>query len=91
MKAGSWLRVPVLGLDELRDVVYESTMPIVPVRYPRSMPWEVAIGLRKDRTPKDLIAPLSASWTVGEVVLAAGRRRAGGYGYETVATVPLGS
>ena len=90
VKCGSWLRVPVLGLDELRDVVFESTMPIVPVNHPRSMPWEVAVPLRKDRTPKELVAPLTASWTVGEVVVAAGRRRAGSYGYETVATIPLG-
>jgi hypothetical protein len=90
VKAGSWLRVPVLGLDELRDVVFEATMPIVPVHHPKSLPWEVAIPLRKERSPKDLLAPLSASWTVKEVVLAAGRRRSGGYGYETMATIPLG-
>ena len=90
VKAGSWLRVTMLGLDELRDVVYETTMPIVPVNHPKSMPWEVAIPLRKDRSPKELIAPLSGTWTVKEVVLAAGRRRAGTYGYETVATIPLG-
>ena len=90
VKAGSWLRVPVLGVDELRDVVFEATMPIVPVTHPKSLPWEVAIPLRKDRSPKDLIAPLSASWTVKEVVLAEGTRRGGTYRYETVATIPLG-
>ena len=90
VKAGSWLRVPVLGLDELRDVVFECTMPIVPVSHPKSMPWEVTIPLRKDRSPKELIAPLSASWKVDEVVLAEGTRRGGTHHYETVATIPLG-
>jgi hypothetical protein len=90
VKAGSWLRVPVLGLDELRDVVFETTMPIVPVNHPKSLPWEVTVPLRKDRSPKDLIAPLSASWTVEEVVLAEGTRRGGTHHYETVATIPLG-
>jgi len=90
VKAGSWLRVPVLGLDELRDVVFECTTPIVPVTHPKSLPWEVAIALRKDRSPKELIAPLAASWTVREVVLAEGTRRGGTYHYETVESIPLG-
>ena len=91
VKAGSWLRVTVDGLDELRDVVFEATTPIVPVTHPRSLPWEVAIPLRRDRSPKELVAPLpTTTWTVDEVVLAAGRRRAGGHGYETVATISLG-
>jgi hypothetical protein len=89
--AGSWLRVAIDGLDELRDVVFEATMPIVPVTHPKSLPWEVAIPLRRDRSPKDLVAPLPATtWTVSELVLAAGRRRATGHGYETVASIPLG-
>jgi len=91
VKAGSWLRAPVLGLDELRDVVFESTTSLVPVHHPKSLPWEVSVALRKDRSPKDLIAPLSASWTVKEVVLAAGIRRGGTYRYETIAAVPLGA
>ena len=90
VKGGSWLRVPILGLDELRDVVFESTMPIVPVNHPKSMPWEVAIPLRKDRTPRELAAPLSGSWTVSDVVVSAGLRLSGGYCYETFATIPLG-
>ena len=87
---GSWLRAPVTGLDELRDLVFEVTMPLVPVTHPKSMPWEVAIVLSRARAPKELVHPLSASWTVREVVLAKGTRTAAGHGYETVEAFPLG-
>ena len=80
----------VEGLDELRDVVFECTTPIVPVNHPKSLPWEVAIPLHKGRTGKELVAPLTGSWTVKEVVLAEGTRRGGTHHYETVATIPLG-
>jgi hypothetical protein len=91
VRSGGWLRVLVLGLDELRDVVFECTTPIVPVYHPKSLPWEVAIPLHKGRTGKDLIAPLSGSWSVKEVVLAEGTRRGGVHRYETLASVPLGA
>lgn len=86
---GSWLRVPVEGLDELRDVVYEVTAPIIPITHPKSLPWEVAIPLRRDRSPRELVHPISGSWRVGEVVLAAGRRTKDGHGYETVEAIAL--
>jgi hypothetical protein len=87
---GSWLRVELLGLDELRDVVFEATMPIVPVSHPKSLPWAPVLPLRKDRSPKELVHPLSGRWTVGEVVLARGVRDRDGHGYETVESFPLG-
>jgi hypothetical protein len=87
---GEWLRVEVLGLDELRDVVFEATTPIVPITHPRSVPWTPVVPLRRDRSPKELVHPLSGSWAVGEVVLAAGTRSKAGHGYETVASFPLG-
>jgi hypothetical protein len=90
VKHGEWLRVTIDGLDELRDVVFEATMPIVPVSHPKSMPWEVAIVLRRSRSPIELVRPLAGSWTVGEVVLAEGSRRGGSYHYETVESIPLG-
>ena len=90
VRSGGWLRVTVLGLDELRDVVFECTTPIVPVMHPKSLPWEVAIPLHKGRTGKELVAPLTGSWTVREVVLAEGTRRGGLHHYETVAAIPLG-
>jgi len=90
VRSSGWLRVLIEGLDELRDVVFECTTPIVPVTHPRSLPWEVAIPLHKGRSGKELVAPLSGSWTVREVVLAEGTRRGGVHHYETVASIPLG-
>jgi hypothetical protein len=87
---GTWLRSPVDGLDELRDVVFEATVPIVPVTHPKSLPWAVALPLSRDRAPKELVHPLDVRWTVGEVVLAKGRRTSEGHGYETVHAFRLG-
>jgi 2'-5' RNA ligase len=87
---GEWLRAPVDGLEELRAVVFESTTPIVPITHPNAKPWEVSIVLSRGRSPKELVHPLSGSWTVGEVVLAKGTRNAAGHAYETVETIPLG-
>lgn len=87
---GEWLRVEVTGLDELRDVVFEATTPIVPITHPKSLPWTPVLPLRKDRSPKELVQPLTASWSVGEVVIAEGTRRGGAYHYETIESFPLG-
>ena len=86
---GEWLRTPVSGLEELTEVVFDVTEPIVPRTHPNN-PWEVAIVLSRSRAPKELVHPLSAGWTVGEVVLAKGARTKAGHGYETVETIPLG-
>ena len=88
-KHGEWLRTPVSGLEELTEVVFEVTEPIVPRTHPNN-PWEVAIVLSRSRSPKELVHPLSASWTVGEVVLAKGTRSKAGHGYETVESFRLG-
>src|SRR4051812_5888398 len=87
---GSWLRTPVEGLEELCDVVFDVTMPIVPVTHPKSLPWEVTVVLSRDRAPKELVHPLGVSWTVGEVVLARAVRTPAGHGYETVESFRLG-
>ena len=87
---GDWLRVEVLGLDELRDVVFDATTPIIPVTHPKSLPWAPVLPLRKDRSPRELVHPLTGSWKVREVVLARGTRSKAGHGYETVVSIPLG-
>jgi 2'-5' RNA ligase len=89
-RAGEWLRLEVLGLDDLRDVVFDATTPIVPITHPRSLPWAPELTLRRSRSPKDLVHPLAATWTVGEVVLAKGARTREGHGYETVESIRLG-
>lgn len=88
---GEWLRSPVTGLDELRDVVFEATTPIVPITHPKSVPWPVTLVLSRGRAPKELVVPLEVSWTVAEVVLAKGTRTKEGHAYETVETIPLGA
>ena len=90
-RPGQWMGTNVAGLDELRDVVFEATMPIIPVTHPKSLPWQPFIVLRRDRSPKELVHPLSASWTVGEIVIAKGTRTKAGHGYETVEVVKLGA
>jgi hypothetical protein len=87
---GEWLRVEVAGLDELRDVVFEATVPVVPITHPKSLPWAPQLPLNRGRSPKELVHPLSATWTVGEVVLARGTRTKAGHGYETLEAIPLG-
>jgi 2'-5' RNA ligase len=86
---GGWLRTPVDGLEELTDVVFEVTEPLVPRTHPNN-PWEVSIVLARGRSPRELVEPLSGSWTVGEVVLARGTRGKQGPGYETVEAFRLG-
>jgi 2'-5' RNA ligase len=90
-RSGQWMGIDVVGLDELRDVVFDATMPIIPVTHPKSLPWQPFIVLRRSRSPKELVHPLSASWTVGEVVLAKGTRSKEGHGYETVEVIKLGA
>ncbi len=86
---GEWLRSPVTGLDELVDVVFEVTEPLVPRTHPNN-DWSAYLVLARGRSPKDLVAPLAASWTVTSVVLAKATRSNDGPGYEDVATFPLG-
>lgn len=84
-----WLMARVGGLDELRDVVFEATLPVVPATHRTT--WQPSVVLARGRTPKEAIAALDASWPVGEVVLARATRTAEGPGYETVASFPLGA
>jgi 2'-5' RNA ligase len=86
---GEWLRAPVNGLDELIDVVFEVTEPLVPRTHPNNE-WSAHLVLARGRSPKELVAPLVASWTVTSVSLARAARSKDGPGYEDVATFPLG-
>lgn len=86
---GEWLRCPVTGLGELLEAVFEVTEPIVPRTHPHKN-WTPTLVLARGRSPKELAAPLSASWTVNMVSLAKASRTAEGPGYEDVATFELG-
>lgn len=83
-----WLMAEVTGLAELVEVVFEATLELVPATHRTT--WTPHVVLARGRCPKELVAPLSASWTVGEVVLARATRSKDGPGYETVEAFPLG-
>lgn len=84
-----WLLADVTGLEDLVDVVFDSTMQLVPATHRTS--WTAHVVLARGRCPKELVAPLTAKWTVGEVVLARATRTKAGPGYETVAALALGA
>lgn len=71
------------------DVVFEVTELLVPRTHPQS-DWSAHLVLARGRSPKDLLAPLDASWTVTSVSLAQSVRTPGGPGYEDVAVFSLG-
>jgi len=84
-----WLMVPVTGLEELVNVVFEATEPIVPVTHRRD--WHAQLALARGRATKELVQPLSASWTVASVSLAKATRSKEGPGYADLEIFPLGA
>ena len=86
---GEWLRSPVTGLEELKEVIFEVTEALVPRTHPHNE-WTTHVVLARGRSPKDLVAPLNTSWTVSSVSLAKAVRTRGGPGYEDLASFPLG-
>jgi 2'-5' RNA ligase len=86
---GEWLRSPVTGLEDLLEVVFEVTEPLVPRTHFHSE-WAAHLVLARGRSPRELVAPLAASWTVKSVSLAKATRSKEGPGYEDVSTFPLG-
>ena len=85
---GEWLRSPVSGLEELQGAVFEVTEPLVPGTHPHNE-WAANLVLARGRAPKELVAPLSVSWTVTSICLAKATRSKDGPGYEDVATIRL--
>jgi hypothetical protein len=47
-------------------------------------------GMPKPKASRELVHPLTATWTVGEVVIAKGTRTREGHGYETVEAIARG-
>jgi len=86
---GEWVQAPVSGLEELLEVVFEATEPLVPVTHPHN-PWSAHLVLARGRTKGFELAPLAASWTVRSVVVAKAARTDEGPGYDDVAALPLG-
>jgi 2'-5' RNA ligase len=83
-----WLMVPVTGLEELVEVVFEATTALVPVTH-RST-WLAHVVLGRGRATKELVQPLAATWTVTSVSLAKATRSTDGPGYEDIEAFALG-
>ena len=84
---GEWLRCPVRGLEELQELVFEVTEPLVPRTHPHN---DAHLVLARGRSPRELVAPLSCSWSVSSVSVAQAVRTPEGPGYGDVAVVQLG-
>lgn len=83
-----WLMVHVDGLEELTAVVFEATEPVVPVTHRQT--WHAHVVLARGKVPKELVQPLTGSWTVTSVVLAKATRGKDGPGYEDIERFSLG-
>ncbi len=87
--AGSGSACPSPGLEELAEVVFDVTAPIVPVTHPQ--PFRGDLVLARGRVPKDLAGrPLTCSWTARRLDLVADRSSPHALRFEDVASFPLG-
>lgn len=86
---GAWLHAPVQGLDDLGAVIFEVTEALIPVTHPQPFSADLVLA-RATKCPPELVQPISASWTVGEICLAKGTRSKDGPGYEDVEVFALG-
>jgi 2'-5' RNA ligase len=84
-----WLLAEVTGLADFVEVVFEATLELVPATHRTT--WTPHVVLARGRCPKELVAPLTARWTLDHVVLARATRTKAGPGYETVEKFPLGA
>ena len=85
---GQWLGVPVRGLDELAEVVFDVTAPVVPVTHPQ--PFRADLVLARGRVPKELAGiAVRTSWTARRLVLVADHSSPRGARFEDVASFPL--
>lgn len=85
---GSWLGVPVHGLEEVAGVVFAATTPIVPVTHPQ--PFHAELVLASGRIPRELGGlPLEATWTADRLLLVADRSGPGRPNLVDVGEVPL--
>jgi len=87
------LHVPVTGLDDLAGVVGSATAPWEEGSEDPPFAGHLTLARVRQRAtgPANLAGtPVSAEWTVDEIVLMSSTLGAGGSRYGVVATVPLG-
>ncbi len=88
--AGTWLGVPVTGLDDLAAEVFDATDPLVPVTHPQ--PYEADVVLARGHVPRRLAGePVSAAWIATSVALVADRSSPRRPMFEEIDAVPLGA
>jgi hypothetical protein len=82
------LSAPVCDLRPIAEAIFDATAPIVPVTHPQ--PIHTDLVLASGRIPAHLLdLPVSASWTVDEVLLIADRSSPRGARLEDVAAIGL--
>jgi 2'-5' RNA ligase len=85
---GSWLYVPVAGLDELAEEVFAATEHLVPVTHPQ--PYLAFLALATGRVPAELAGvPISGTWQPDECALVADRSAPGRPRLVDLSTFPL--
>lgn len=86
---GQALCVPVEGVDELSEAIFEATAPIVPVTHPQ--PFHAELFVAGGRIPRGLDhIPLAGAWPVTEVLLIADHSSPKRVRLEDIAAIPLG-
>lgn len=85
---GQWLGVAVRGLDELGELVFGATAPLVPVTHPQ--PFRAELILARGRVPARLVGtPVAGQWLTDRVSLVADRSAPGRLRFEDLAEFPL--
>lgn len=85
---GRALCVPVEGVDDLAEAVFEATGPLVPVTHPQ--PFLAHLMVAGGRVPRGADGtPVTGGWTVSDVRLVADRSSPHGVRFEDLAVVDL--
>lgn len=86
--AGRALCVPVAGVDDLAEAVFDATEALVPVTHPQ--PFHAHLMVAAGRVPRGVDGtPVEGGWTVSDVRLVADRSSPRGVRLEDLAVIDL--
>lgn len=86
---GQWLGVPVSGLGDLANVVFDATVDLVPVTHPQ--PFQADIVIARGRVPREVAGEgIEAEWVARTVALVADRSAPGRPRFDNLAEFRLG-
>lgn len=69
---GQWLGVPVEGLDDLAEIIFDATAGIVPVTHPQ--PFQADLIIARGHVPASFAGKsITGEWTVHTIALVADR------------------